>query len=180
MQKDKAIQIVKILDAIIQLQGVVKILDTFYKAFYLYTVPKDDGHYYLHGSLNLGGTVSGRMSHSDPNLGNLPSNSKYAKYVKKCFRAPPGWLFVGADFSSLEDRISALTTKDPNKLKVYTDGYDGHSLRAYGYFGKHMPDITKELETVRNANRVFKITHDNGEVEYVNETDPRVSQLLDK
>ena len=27
---------------------------------------------------------------------------------------------VGADFDSLEDKISALTTKDPNKLKVYS------------------------------------------------------------
>ncbi len=46
-----------------------------------------------------------------------------------------------ADFASLEDRISALTTKDPNKLKVYTDGFDGHCLRAYYYFGNEMPDI---------------------------------------
>ena len=29
-------------------------------------------------------------------------------------------MFVGLDFASLEDRISALTTKDPNKLKVYS------------------------------------------------------------
>ena len=41
----------------------------------------------------------------------------------------------------MEDRISALTTKDPQKLKVYLDNYDGHSLRAYSYFKKHMPDI---------------------------------------
>ena len=33
--------------------------------------------------------------------------------------APGGWIFAGADFNSLEDMISALTTKDPNKLKVY-------------------------------------------------------------
>lgn len=30
-----------------------------------------------------------------------------------------GWVFCGADFASLEDRISALTTRDPMKLKVY-------------------------------------------------------------
>ena len=48
---------------------------------------------------------------------------------------------VGADFSSLEDRINALLTKDPNKLRVYTDGYDSHCLRSYYYFGNEMPDI---------------------------------------
>lgn len=37
-----------------------------------------------------------------------------------CFMAADGWIMGGADFSSLEDKISALTTKDPNKLKVYT------------------------------------------------------------
>ncbi len=73
---------------------------------------------------------------------NLPSNSTYGKLIKSCAQAPEGWLFVGLDFSSLEDRISALTTKDPNKLKVYLEGYDGHCLRAYAYLGEEMPDIT--------------------------------------
>jgi hypothetical protein len=43
----------------------------------------------------------------------------------------------------LEDRISALTTKDPNKLTVYLEGFDGHSLRAQAYFGELMPDIER-------------------------------------
>jgi len=42
------------------------------------------------------------------------------KKIKSSYIKDPGWLMVGADFSSLEDRISALTTRDPNKLKVYT------------------------------------------------------------
>ena len=42
---------------------------------------------------------------------------------------------------ALEDRISALTTKDKNKIKVYLEHYDGHCLRAYSYFGDQMPDI---------------------------------------
>lgn len=100
-----------------------------------------DGWHYLCGSFKLGGTVSGRLSSSDPNMQNFPASSKYGKIIKSCFQAPPGWIFCGLDFASLEDRISALTTKDPNKIKVYTDGYDGHSLRAYAYWGSLMPDI---------------------------------------
>lgn len=69
------------------------------------------------------------------------TGSKYAEIIKECFEAPPGWLFVGLDFASLEDRISAVTTKDPNKLRVYLDGFDGHCLRAHAYFGDQMPDI---------------------------------------
>lgn len=65
----------------------------------------------------------------------------YGKLIKECFLGPAGWLFSGADFNSLEDMISALTTKDPNKLKVYTDGFDGHCLRAASYFRDELPHI---------------------------------------
>ena len=107
-----------------------------------------DGWHYLFGNFNLGGTVSGRLSSSDPNLQNLPANAamliaaemlarfpmlnafvkkgklSLGKIIKYCFQAPPGWMFCGLDYASLEDRISALTTKDPNKLKVYM----GHTV----------------------------------------------------
>lgn len=111
----------------------------------------NDGWHYLFGNFNLGGTKSGRLSSSGPNLQNLPASSKYAKAIKSCFEAPPGWLFAGLDFNSLEDKISALTSKDPNKLKVYTDGYDGHSLRAYAYWGDQMPDIDPNLVVSINS-----------------------------
>lgn len=130
-----------LLQRLIDYKAVNKILTAFIPAFEEAQLGPD-GWYYLFGNFNLGGTVSGRLSSSEPNLQNLPATaSKYAKLIKSCFRAPPGWLFCGVDFNGLEDRISALTTKDPNKLKVFTDGYDGHCLRAQAYFGTQMPDI---------------------------------------
>ena len=131
-----------VLRALIALNEIRIIVNTFISAFIEKSMEKNDGRIYLHGSFNLGGTVSGRLSSSKPNMQNIPSTgSIYAKLVKSCFVAPNGWIMVGADFSSLEDRISALITKDPNKLKVYEDGYDGHCLRAYYYFSDDMPDI---------------------------------------
>ena len=131
-----------ILEALIDLAEVNILLNNFISTFLNKSIKKPDGWYYLHGSFNLGGTVSGRLSSSNPNMQNLPSGGNpYSKLVKSCIKAPPGALFVGADFWSLEDRISALTTKDPEKIKVYTDGYDGHCLRAYAYFSEMMPDI---------------------------------------
>lgn len=143
-----------ILKALIGIAEVSIILNTFIKAFKKATL-KADGIYYLHGNFNLGGTVSGRLSSSKPNLTNIPSNSKYGKLIKTCFIAPPGWLFVGIDFWSLEDRISALTTKDPNKLKVYEGGYDGHCLRAYSYFGAQMPGITDTVSSINSISTLF-------------------------
>lgn len=141
-----------------------------------------DGWHYLFGNFNIGGTVSGRLSSSDPNMQNLPANVMMAinavlmallgdrikpylvkgklslgKLIKSCFEAPRGWLFCGLDFASLEDRISALTTKDPNKLKVYTDGYDGHCLRAYSYFSEHMLDIDpNSVESINSIEVKYK------------------------
>jgi DNA polymerase-1 len=57
---------------------------------------------------------------------------------------------IGADFDSLEDKISALTTRDPNKLKVYTGGYDGHSLRAFAYFRDQLPGIIDTVESINS------------------------------
>lgn len=129
-------------DALRGLSEVSIILNTFITAFIEKSVQKEDGMWYLHGNFNLGGTVSGRLSSSKPNMQNIPSTgSKYAKHIKRCFQAPKGWLLVGVDFASLEDRISALTTRDPMKLKVYTDGFDGHCLRAFSYFGDQMEGI---------------------------------------
>lgn len=151
------------LDHIIELHDVSKILNTFIPAFKNNSIPKD-GWYYLHGSFNLGGTKSGRLSSSDPNLQNIPSTgTQYAALIKECFQPPPlppatddhpGWIFVGADYASLEDRISALLTKDPNKLAVYIDGYDGHCLRAYFYFKDDMPDI--DPKSVGSINSIEK------------------------
>lgn len=145
----------EIIEALIGHAGVDKILTAFIPAFEK-GVKKSDGLRYLHGSFNLGGTVSGRLSSSKPNMQNLPSGSTYGKLIKQCFKAPPGWLFCGADFSSLEDRINALLTKDPAKLKVYTDGYDGHSLRAFAYFGDQMPDIVDTVESINSISSKYK------------------------
>lgn len=138
----------EILQALIDYGKVNKILGTFIPAFER-GIDKADGAKYLHGSFNLGGTVSGRLSSSDPNLQNIPAGSVYGDLIKTCFTAPSGWLFCGADFASLEDRINALLTKDPNKIRVYTDGFDGHSLRAYAYFKEQMPNIRLAEESER-------------------------------
>mgnify|MGYP006342480281 FL=1 len=139
-------EIILFLNILIEYKASAIILSTFLPAF-LKAKQGNDGWHYLFGSFRLGGTASGRLSSNNPNLQNIPASGstkakqRLAKLIKECFEAPPGWLFVGLDFDSLEDKISAVTTRDPEKIKVYTDGYDGHCLRAFAYFGEHMPDI---------------------------------------
>ena len=143
------------LRALLDYSSVQKILTSFIPAMES-AAKGSDGWHYMSGNFNLGGTLSGRLSSSDPNLQNLPASSRYAKLIKSCFQAPPGWLLCGLDFNSLEDMISAVTTKDPNKKKVYTDGYDGHSLRAFAYFGDQMPDIVNTVASINSIQTKYK------------------------
>jgi DNA polymerase-1 len=149
--------VIGLLNGLLDYAAVGIILSTFIPAMENAALGKDGWHY-LFGNFNLGGTLSGRLSSSKPNLQNIPAKSKYAKLIKSCFEAPPGWLFCGLDFNSLEDRISALTTKDPNKIKVYTDGYDGHCLRAFAYYGENMSDI--DPASVASINSIAKLYED--------------------
>ena len=166
-----------LLQALIDYSAVEKILSAFIPTFKKAT-PASDGRRYIYGNFNLGGTVSGRLSSSKPNLQQIPATgSKYAKLIKSCFQAPKGWLWVGLDYASLEDHISALVTKDPNKLKVYTDEYDGHCLRAYSYWKNLMPDITAQLDEIHKEGKVYKVTNDDGSVEYLNEHNPKLIKL---
>ena len=126
--------IIDLLSFLVDRAEIAKINGTFIKAF----MQEEN---FLHGSLRLGGTQSGRLSSREPNLTNLPAHGPMGKLVKSCIVAPPGFLFAGADFSALEERIGAILSKDPNRIKVYTDGFDGHSMRAQKYFANQMPDI---------------------------------------
>lgn len=146
-----------LLQALINYGKVTKILSTFIPAFER-GIMKADGMRYLHGNFNLGGTVSGRLSSSEPNLQNIPANSHYAKLIKSAFMAAYGWLFCGADFNSLEDYVSALTTKDPNKLKVYT-GHKVYGLNINGVTHQIRDDTIIEYDGNTMTAEQFYETH---------------------
>ncbi len=72
---------------------------------------KDDGR--IHGRVNTCGAVTGRMTHSSPNMAQIPSESEY----RSCFTVPEGYKLVGIDASGLELRMLAHYMKD----EAYTD-----------------------------------------------------------
>ena len=142
----------KIFEYLIKLADANVILNNFIPAFEN-AQQMPDGTWRLFGNFNLGGTQSLRLSSSNPNLQNLPSGSTWAKLVKQCFPSTEGWVFGGSDFSALEDVTGALLTRDPQRLKIYTDGYDGHNLRTLNYWPDKMPDI----KVTNNEDRCFII-----------------------
>lgn len=153
------------LNALIDFIKVGKLLSAFIPAFKEAPLAKD-GYHYLFGSFNLGGTVSGRLSSSNPNMQNIPSGSTYAKIIKECFVAAKGWLFMGADFNALEAKVNALVTKDPAKMDVYRNNYDSHCFNTYAYWENEFPLIHKALSLVKQDDRVYKVTLPTGEIMY--------------
>ena len=67
-----------------------------------------------------------------------------------------------------------LQIKPNDKFTIKYDhafpAYDGHCLRAFFYYGDQMPDI----HMAEAGTRVFKVTLDNGTVEYLTEEELHV------
>lgn len=62
----------------------------------------------LHGRVNTCGAVTGRCTHSSPNLAQIPAHGTYGPDCRALFHADrPGWVMVGADASGLELRMLA-------------------------------------------------------------------------
>lgn len=81
----------------------------------------------VHGSVNTNGAVSGRMTHSDPNMAQVPRcGSPYGTECRSLFRPTrSGWVQVGADASGLELRMFAHYLADYDGCayaKVVCDG----------------------------------------------------------
>ena len=72
--------------------------------------------------------------------------------------------------TNVEDRINTLLTRDLNKEKVYTDGYDGHCLRAYYYWKGQMEEISHKIGKVNNEGKFYRVKMD-GRTEYYHESD---------
>ena len=72
---------------------------------------KEDGR--VHGYVNSNGAVTGRMTHSSPNMGQVPAvYSPYGKQCRDVWTVPEGYKLVGMDASGLELRMLAHYMND--------------------------------------------------------------------
>lgn len=86
----------------------------------------------IHGSVQTNGTVTGRMTHNNPNVAQVPSNrAPYGKECRALFGPRHGWIQVGADADGLEARC----------LAHYMARYDG------GAYVRALLDGNKALGT---------------------------------
>ena len=83
----------------------------------------------LHPDLHHTGTVTGRLSSSNPNIQNQPSHGELAKAIKACYIPSPGCMFTSADYSQVELRYFADQCGGP-LLEAFTQGKDLHQMTA--------------------------------------------------
>ena len=92
---------------------------------------KDDGR--VHGYVNANGAVTGRMTHSSPNMGQVPAGySPYGKECRAVWVVPDGYKLVGMDASGLELRMLAhyMNDKDYTNEILTGDIHTANQLAA--------------------------------------------------
>jgi DNA polymerase I-like protein with 3'-5' exonuclease and polymerase domains len=93
---------------------------------------KEDGR--VHGKVITNGAVTGRMTHSSPNMAQVPNaGSVYGPECRDLWTVDNGNVLVGADASGLELRMLAHYMKDEGYVKTVTegsskDGTDVHTI----------------------------------------------------
>ena len=95
----------------------------------------DDGR--LHGFVNPNGAVTGRMTHSKPNMAQIPSSRKlYGKECRELFIVPKGYKLVGVDAEGLEMRMLAHYMNNRDYIIAVSEGdkrlgTDAHTLNMH-------------------------------------------------
>ena len=103
----------------------------------------------IHGDVVTNGCITGRCSHRNPNMAQVPAAySPYGKECRSLFHAPEGWDLIGVDAKALELRCLAgylAYWDDGEYAKVVTD--ESIDIHVYNQerFGVATRDISKRL-----------------------------------
>jgi len=115
-----------------------KILEGFILPYITGDIIKADNR--IHSTFHLTGTVTGRLSSSDPNLQQIPRGST----VKQLFIPEEGHYLINIDYSQAELRVMAMLSEDPKLLAAYRQNVDVHTLTASLVYNIPLNQVTKE------------------------------------
>lgn len=77
----------------------------------------------VHGKVITNGAVTGRMTHSSPNMAQIPNSSSiYGPECRECWTVEDGNVLVGCDASGLELRMLAHYMRDEGYVDTVTKG----------------------------------------------------------
>ena len=130
-----------IIGHILKYRELQKLLST-----YIDVIPKmvaADGR--LHTTFNQGGTSTGRMSSSNPNLQNIPVRDGLGGRIRDAFIADDGKVLLTFDYSQIEMRVLAMLSGDPGLIEIFRSGLDVHTSVAARVFHVPPSDVTREM-----------------------------------
>lgn len=116
----------------------------------------------IHGNVNPNGAVTGRATHSFPNIAQVPScGAEFGAECRELFTVPDGWVLMGSDASGLELRClgHAMAVFDKGRyIQVVLNG-DIHweNAQAAGFIaaGTKRDSHNPVHEAARNAAKRF-------------------------
>lgn len=98
----------------------------------------------IHSVFHQTGTVTGRLSSSEPNLQNIPTRTELGRELRKMFVAKDGCMLIDADYSQIELRVLAHLANDNTMITAFKNGEDIHSVTASKILGIPVEQLTKE------------------------------------
>jgi DNA polymerase-1 len=82
----------------------------------------------IYPNFNVNGTVTGRISSSNPNMQQLPKHGG----IRGIYVPDAGYKFITCDYGQLEVAIAAHFSRDENLLKIIYEGASQHDITAAG------------------------------------------------
>ena len=105
----------------------------------------------VHTSYNQIGTVTGRLSSSNPNLQNIPIRTEEGRRVRRAFVAEEGCVLIGADYSQVELRVMAHVSEDPSLIRAFKRGEDVHATTAAAVFEVPLEQVDYDMRRIAKA-----------------------------
>jgi len=141
---------------ILEYRSLHKLKSTYTDALFEYISPKTGR---VHTRLNQTITGTGRLSSSDPNLQNIPIQSKEGARIRSAFIPEEGSFFISADYSQIELRLLAHLSGDENLIAAFKEGRDIHSSTAREIMGlsahEDVPDDLRRVGKTINFGIVY-------------------------
>ncbi|MEK7138042.1 MAG: DNA polymerase, partial [Patescibacteria group bacterium] len=136
-----------IINLILEYRENFKIQTTYVKA--LQGLIEEDGR--VHTEFVQTGAATGRLSSRNPNLQNIPQESKWSKDLRSVFEAPKGFSLLSFDYSQIELRAFAAVAQDKTMIEAFKKGVDIHTLTASKVLGLGLDEVSKEDRRLAKA-----------------------------
>lgn len=138
-----------VVDMVLEYRELAKLKSTYVDALPLQVNPTSGR---VHTSFNQIGSVTGRLSSSEPNLQNIPTRTELGRRVRNGFIADPGWQLLSVDYSQIELRIVAHMANDQAMLAAFRAGQDIHAATAAAIYNTPLNQVSKDQR--RNAKAI--------------------------